>query len=89
MTKITLHWQRVLAWGLALLQALGSGWVKIVNPTVGADPFPGLRKLIRFWTDDIDAAYIARGRQGGRVRRRRVDLDGGVRQRGTDWSAGL
>jgi hypothetical protein len=63
--RVSLHWQRVLPWAKGAHDALGSAWVKIVNPTAGGDPFPGRRKLLRFWTDDWDRALLAKGKAGG------------------------
>lgn len=63
-TRTTLHCQRIPSWAPAALSALGGGWVKIVNPSAGADPFPTLRKDIRIWSDDWDRECIARGAAG-------------------------
>lgn len=61
------HVQRILPW---MRRVLGDWpnieWVKIVNPPGGAEPFPGVRKVVRFWHDDVQAQYIAGGREGGR-----------------------
>lgn len=64
--KVSLHWQRVLPWAEGAHEALGSAWVKIVNPTEGSDPFPGRRKVLRFWTDSWDRELLAKGAAGGR-----------------------
>ncbi|MHB0874577.1 MAG: SpoIID/LytB domain-containing protein [Anaerolineae bacterium] len=64
MSKTTLHCQRIPGWAPAALAAMGAGWVKLVNPPAGADPFPALRKDVRIWTDDWDRACIARGAAG-------------------------
>ena len=41
-------------------------WAKIINPPAGF-VIPGVaNSLVRIWTDNIDAGYIAGGRQGGR-----------------------
>lgn len=64
MAKISLHIQRVQHWHKEMLYALGAGWVKIVNPGPGDDPFPGLKKCLRFWTDNWDGAMMARRESG-------------------------
>lgn len=45
-------------------QLLGSGWVKIVNPSSGPDPAPGQNKLLRIWSDDWDRQLLALGKAG-------------------------
>jgi hypothetical protein len=62
--KAALHCQKVPGWARQRLSEWGAGWVKIVNPVSGHDPFPGLRKVLRFWTDDWDKECIARGTAG-------------------------
>lgn len=64
MTKTTLHYQRIPSWAERAQRALDCTWVKLVNPPMGADPFPGLRKCIRIWTDEWDRPLIAQGRAG-------------------------
>ena len=64
MTVTTLHCQQVPGWISGAMTALGAGWVKLVNPGSGADPFPALWKDVRLWTDDVDRAMVARGRAG-------------------------
>jgi hypothetical protein len=64
--KVSLHWQRVQPWARSTHNALGSCWVKIVNPQAGGDPFPGVRKLLRFWTDNFDRQMLAAGIAGGK-----------------------
>jgi hypothetical protein len=62
----TLHVQRYADWQNAVVRDLRAGWAKQVNP--GSVPvFPDAPNfLVRFWTDDVDASYISRGRDGGR-----------------------
>jgi len=62
--KASLHWQRLEPWLGEGHAALGSTWLKIVDPREGPDPAPGLRKLLRFWTDSWDRDCIRRGRSG-------------------------
>ena len=66
--KVSWHIQRLQPWMAPLLSQWEPAWVKIVDPPP-ADPFPGIgvRKLVRFWHDDIQANYIAREREGGRA----------------------
>lgn len=64
MSKASLHFQRLPGWAYARLRAWGSTWVKIVNPAPGSDPFPGMRKCLRIWTDDWDRECITRGAVG-------------------------
>ena len=66
MMLTTAHIQRVDDWMPGLLADLGSGWVKIVNPSPTDFGKFAQKSLCRIWTDDIDARYLARGRQGGR-----------------------
>ncbi len=67
MTKTTMHVQRVESWMEQAIRDLGADWVKLVNPPAGPDPMPRVaNKLVRLWTDDIDAGYIRRGEEGGR-----------------------
>lgn len=63
--KTSWHVQRLLPWMKPLLAEWGAEWVKIVNPTAGPDPFPGAKKLLRFWHDDVQLGYIREGRSGG------------------------
>lgn len=73
--KVSLHIQRVEPWMRQALIDWGVEGYKIVNPG-GQDPFPEIKnKDIRFWTDDWDEAYVARGEQGGRDYVRRLEAD--------------
>ena len=66
MTKTSAHVQRSLSWMQQGLVDMGTEWVKIVNPAE-TDPFPRTaKKVVRIWTDDIDAGFIAGGEAGGR-----------------------
>jgi len=66
-SKTTLHIQRIESWMRQALRDWGVFWVKLVNPPEsGEDPFPGVLKLVRMWTDNIDESYISRGEEGGR-----------------------
>lgn len=66
-TKTSAHIQRIEPWMQQALIDLGSNWVKFVNPPAGPDPMPRIsNKIVRIWTDDIDAQFIARGEAGGR-----------------------
>ncbi len=63
----TAHIQRIQDWHGGFLADLDTAWVKIVNPPVGKRLFPHVRGFCaRFWTDDIDGAFVRRGREGGR-----------------------
>lgn len=64
--RVSWHIQRLLPWMTPLMGEWGAYWVKIVNPSAGADPFPGVNKLLRFWHDDVQMGYIREGREGGR-----------------------
>jgi hypothetical protein len=64
MPKGSLHFQRVPSWAPAVLKDWGASWVKIVNPPASADPLPGLKKVLRFWTDSWDRPLLARGAAG-------------------------
>ena len=67
MTKTTLHVQRFEKWMPDAVAALGSTWVKEVNPPAHSDPWaPGVKRDIRIWTDDIDAQFVPRDEDGGR-----------------------
>ena len=62
----TAHVQRTEEWIGPWAAELGSGWIKVVNPPTGKRPYPQVPNLCaRIWTDDIDAQYISRGKQGG------------------------
>ena len=61
----TLHFQRVPSWANEVLRDWRAGWAKVVNPAAGTS-FPDVPRLcVRHWTDDRDADYIMRGREGG------------------------
>lgn len=66
--KTTLHVQRIGGWMEPFMADMGSTWAKVVNPPEdGRRHFAQVPNLcVRFWTDDIDRAYISRGRDGGR-----------------------
>jgi len=65
-TLATLHVQRVERWQRWALEDWGAIWAKIVNPPQSVEsPFPNQRVVVRWWTDDIDSDYIARGYTGG------------------------
>ena len=62
----TAHIQRIQDWHGGFLADVGTSWIKAVNPPQGI-PFPHMTNFdCRFWTDDIDAFFIRRGRDGGR-----------------------
>ncbi len=62
----TAHIQQYRSWMGGWMEALGSTWGKVVNPGAGF-VLPGVpNSLVRIWTDNVDAGYIAGGRQGGR-----------------------
>jgi hypothetical protein len=62
----TAHVQRTEEWIGPWAADLGSGWIKVVNPPAGKRPYPQIPNLcVRIWTDDIDAQYVSRGKQGG------------------------
>ena len=62
----TLHVQRLLQWQKGAMDSWGSTWAKIVNPPESsASPWPNQKVNVRWWTDDIDAAYAYAGYQGG------------------------
>jgi hypothetical protein len=62
----TLHVQRPAPWQNDFVRDVRAGWVKIVNPSPGADPYPDAPRILgRIWTDDIDGRYISQGRAGG------------------------
>jgi hypothetical protein len=62
----TLHCQRHGTWQNLWARDVGAGWIKIVNPPTGRVLYPDVpHVLVRFWTDDRDAAYIREGRAGG------------------------
>ncbi len=63
--RVSWHIQRLLPWMTPLMGEWGADWVKIVNPSAGTDPFPGVNKLLRFWHDDVQLSYIREGRAGG------------------------
>ena len=62
----TAHCQTIPAWLPSWLAETGSAWVKTVNTPAGWAAPPGVKHLCRVWSDNIDAGYIAGGRQGGR-----------------------
>jgi len=62
--KTSLHWQTVPGWAGQAQARMGAQCVKLMDPSPGPDPFPGLAKDIRFWTDDWDRELIAAGRAG-------------------------
>jgi len=62
----TAHMQRYEPWMGAWLGELGASWAKLVNPPEGF-VLPNVpNTLVRIWTDNVDAGYIAGGRLGGR-----------------------
>ena len=66
MILTTAHVQSWRPWMDDWLRDVKPQWAKIINPPAGF-VIPGVaNSLVRIWTDNIDAAYIARGRTGGR-----------------------
>ena len=66
MMLTTLHAQSWQGWMGDWLRDLKPQWAKIVNPPSGFVVPNVANTLVRLWTDNIDAGYIAGGRQGGR-----------------------
>jgi hypothetical protein len=62
--KLCGHWQSLPGYAREAQDALGSPWVKIMQPSAGPDPFPGRKKCLRWWTDSWDRALIALGASG-------------------------
>ena len=67
MTLTTAHCQNVSNWVAPYLSDIGSGWVKIVNPSPTDFGRFAQKGLCRCWSDDIDAQYISQGRAGGKA----------------------
>ncbi len=68
MTLTSLHIQRYQGWHDQWCRDVGATWAKVVNPPEGVDLLPSVPNvLIRFWSDDVAAGYIARGYEGGRA----------------------
>ena len=64
----SLHIQRYQGWHDQWCRDVGATWAKIVNPPEGVDLLPSVpHVLIRFWSDDVAAGYIAREYEGGRA----------------------
>lgn len=61
----TAHVQNWQGWMGDWLRDLGPQWGKIVNPAAGFVLPNVANSLVRIWTDNIDAGYIAGGRRGG------------------------
>lgn len=54
-------------WARPTLREIGSEWYKWIDPGAGGNPCPEVpHAVLRVWTDDRDAPYIAAGREGGR-----------------------
>jgi len=62
--KMTGHWQTLPGYAAEVQAALGSAWVKIMDPSPGPDPFPGRKKCLRWWTDNFDRLLLAAGEAG-------------------------
>ena len=63
----SLHVQRYQGWQDQFLRELGAQWAKVVNPPLDTPIMPSVPHVaVRFWSDDVSAAYIARGYEGGR-----------------------
>lgn len=66
MTLTSVQIQRVAPWHRRVMAAWGPSWIKLINYTDPADPFPEIRnKVLRIHTDAVDDSFILRGRQGG------------------------
>ncbi len=64
----SLHIQRYQGWHDQWCREVGAAFVKIVNPPENVDLLPSVPNvLVRFWSDDVAAGYIARGYEGGRA----------------------
>jgi len=63
----TCHIQRYAPWIGPWLFELKPDWVKTVNAGAGFVVPNVANSLVRIWTDDIDAGYIAQGRAGGKA----------------------
>ena len=62
--KTSLHVQRIEAHQAEF--ARRAGWIKVVDPPLDTPVFPEAQVVVvRFWDDDHEPAYIARGYQGG------------------------
>ena len=62
----TAHCQDIPPWLHLWLNDVRPGWGKVVNPPVGYVMPNVAASNVRIWTDPRDAAYISRGREGGR-----------------------
>lgn len=63
----TIHTQRYDSWMGTWLAQAEPLWAKIVNPDAGFVLPNVANSLVRIWTDNVDASYIARGREGGKA----------------------
>ena len=64
----SLHIQRYQGWQDTFLRDIGAQWGKVVNPDLDTPILPSVpHVLVRFWSDDVAAGYIARGYEGGRA----------------------
>jgi murein DD-endopeptidase MepM/ murein hydrolase activator NlpD len=63
----TLHAQSWAGWMGDWLRDLAPQWGKVINPPSGFVMPNMANVLVRCWTDDIDAGYIAQGRAGGKA----------------------
>ena len=64
----SLHIQRYQGWHDQWCREVGAAFVKIVNPPENVDLLPSVPNvLVRFWSDDVAAGYIAREYEGGRA----------------------
>jgi len=62
--KTSLHVQRIE--GHQAEFARRAGWIKVVDPPLDTPIFPEAEVVVvRFWDDDHEPAYLARGYQGG------------------------
>jgi hypothetical protein len=65
--KTSTQFQQMTPWARSTLRDIGSEWYKWIDPGAGGNPCPEVpHAVLRVWTDDRDAPYIAAGREGGR-----------------------